>query len=46
MSEVEKIIKLDMYEQYTALEIVDVSKESLIEWGVYPNKKENKPGNF
>ena len=34
------------YEQYTALEIVDVSKESLIEWGVYPNKKENKPGNF
>ena len=33
------------YEQYTSLEIVDVSKESLIEWGVYPNKADNKQGN-
>ena len=30
------------YEQYTALEIVNISKESLIEWGVYPNKKNNE----
>ena len=30
------------YEQYTALEIVNISKESLIEWGVYPNKENNE----
>ena len=34
------------YEQYTALEIVNVPKESLIEWGIYPNKAENKAGNL
>ena len=34
------------YEQYTALEIVNVPKELLIEWGVCPNKAENKAGNF
>ena len=32
------------YDQYTALELVNIPKESLIEWGVYPNKKQNKPG--
>ena len=34
------------YEQYTALEIVNVTKASLIEWGVYPNKETNQPGKF
>ena len=32
------------YEQYTALEIVNISKKQLIEWGVYPNAKTNAPG--
>ena len=30
----------------TALEIVNVPKELLIEWGIYPNKAENKAGNL
>ena len=34
------------YEQYTALELVNIPKTSLIKWGVYPNKEENKPGNY
>ena len=34
------------YEQYTALELVNIPKESLIKWGVYPNRKENKAGKY
>ena len=34
------------YDQYTALELVNIPKDSLIEWGVYPDKQNNKPGNF
>ena len=32
------------YEQYTALELVNIPKELLIEWGVYPDKEKNKEG--
>lgn len=32
------------YEQYTALEIVNISKEALTEWGVYPNKEKGTLG--
>ena len=32
------------YEQYTAIEIVNVPKIQLIEWGIYPNKEKNIPG--
>lgn len=32
------------YEQYTALEIVNVSKNELIDWGVYPNVEKCLPG--
>ena len=34
------------YEQYTALELVNIPKESLVKWGVYPDKKENKAGKY
>jgi hypothetical protein len=29
------------YEQYTPMQIVNIKKESLIEWGVYPNRNNN-----
>ena len=34
------------YEQYTAIELVNIPKETLIDWGVYPNKENNTQGKF
>ena len=34
------------YDEYTALQIVNIKKASLIEWGVYPNKEKNIPGKY
>lgn len=32
------------YDQYTAIQIVFITKEKLINWGVYPNPEKNKLG--
>ena len=34
------------FEQYTALELVNIPKEKLVDWGVYPNKEKNLPGKY
>lgn len=34
------------YDQYTAIELVNIPKATLIDWGIYPNKEKNTKGKF